>query len=114
MFRLLESLSEGAAQARYKAGSSYCVAADGAKISVHSTVLVLQTRQETSVRDAQGAEIFWQYTRGTLLTWLFLNTDFSRKNKNAAKLNRIVIPLVKHLQLTGVFPLVKLKCSEVA
>lgn len=50
MFRLLESFSEGAAQAGYKAGSSYCVAADGAEISVHSTVLVLETRQETSVR----------------------------------------------------------------
>lgn len=36
--------------------------------SVPSTALVLETRQETSVRDERGAEILWQYTRGTLLT----------------------------------------------
>lgn len=99
----------------YKAGSSYCVAVDGAKISTHSTTLfLLETRQETSVRGARGAEIIRQCTRGNLLSCLFLNTDFLRKIKLLTKLNTIVIPSGKPLQLTEMFLLVKLNCSEIA
>lgn len=49
-------LHDGAAQAVYKAGSSYCAAADGAKISTQSTTLfLLETRQETSVKRCTGS-----------------------------------------------------------
>lgn len=70
VFRLLESVSDGAAQAGVKAGSSYCVAADGAKIS---TALVLETRQETSsVKRCTGSRKLVAARKGNTLTLIIL------------------------------------------
>lgn len=90
-----------------KAGSDYCEQQTESGSVQGAQLFFLRPE-----RGVQGAEMLHQYTRGNLLSHLFLNTDFLRKIKLLTKLHIIVIPSGKHLQLTGVFLLVKLNCSD--